>query len=470
MLLKENVIVECDRAINLLNTGRAPEAVQVFTEILMNDDTVSLAWNNRGLALMALGHPFDAVINIDRAIKEEPETAEYHLNRGAALYDCELIEKAITSFKRALELKPNLSVAHMNMGNALKFKGKVHDAIPYYRDAVKHDSNFVDGHLNLGFAELLAGNFKEGWEHFEWRWRSNQLVPRGLPLPDWDGSSLKGKTLLVYGEQGMGDTLHFCRYIPMIKERFGADRVLLEVRNPLTRLMQSLPGIDEVITYGDTVPVDGIDCMVAIMSLPRLFGTTLGTIPWNGPYFKAEPYRAALWRDQLKQLPPGLLVGICWAGQSRPGRPQADQIDKKRSTTLGSFAPLAKVPGVSWVSLQKGIPRDQVEKPPAGMTIGDWTDIIDDFYDTAALIECLDLVITVDTSVVHLAAGLGKPTWMLSRWDGCWRWMGNRSDSPWYPTLTQFVQPKPWVWEPVMDTIALALRKFVKEHATQKAA
>jgi hypothetical protein len=233
--------------------------------------------------------------------------------------------------------------------------------------------------------------------------------------------------------------------------------------------MSYLDGVDEIITYGELVPKDA-DCMVAIMSLPRMFGTTLETIPWNGPYLKSEPYRVSLWNEYLKKLPPGLRVGVCWAGQSRPGRPLADQIDKRRSITLDAFLPLAKVPGVSWVSLQKGVPREQVEKPPVGMTIGDWTDMLDDFYDTAALIANLDLVITVDSAVVHLAAGLGKPTWMLGRWDGCWRWLEGRKDSPWYPTLTQFVQPQPHAWGPVMDEAALALRKFVKEHATQKAA
>src|SRR4029077_18166586 len=176
--------------------------------------------------------------------------------------------------------------------------------------------------------------------------------------------------------------------------------------------MKDLPNIDGIIAYGSLVPEAEIDYMVAIMSLPYIFGTTVETIPWSGPYFKADPYRTSLWREYLKQLPEGLRVGVCWAGQSRPGRPLADAIDKKRSTSLQTFAPLAKVPGVSWVSLQKGVPRDQIGKPPSGMTIGDWTDMLDDFYDTAALIECLDLVISVDTSVIHLAAGMGKPTWL----------------------------------------------------------
>src|SRR5260221_9466139 len=342
-------------------------------------------------------------------------------------------------------------------------QGRPEEAISSYRRAVECDPTYVDAHLNRAFAELALGNYKEGWEEFEWRWKSNQLPERGLRIKPWTGQNLKDKTLLIYAEQGFGDALHFVRYASMVKTEFGG-RILVEVRPPLTRLMKSVDGIDDVITYGELVPEQEIDYMIPMMSLPRIFGTTVDTIPWHGPYFHADAFRAALWKENLKPLPPGLKIGVCWAGQSRPGRPHADAVDRKRSTSLTAFAPLAEVPGISWVSLQKGIPRSQIEQPPAGMTIGDWTDDLYDFYDTAALIECLDLVISVDTAVVHLAAAMGKPTWLLSRWDGCWRWLGTRSGSPWYPSLRQFCQAAPNDWDSVMGDAAVALRKYVDDH------
>jgi hypothetical protein len=403
-----------------------------------------------------------------RGITNMQEVLNQSLNLGAAYVECGKHDRAITCYKKSLELNGKLPQAHMNLGSALKWQGHLDEALIHYRKTVELDPKYVDGHLNRAFAELGAGNYKEGWEEFEWRWKSDQLPERGLPIQPWDGSSLEGKTLLVYGEQGHGDSLQFMRYAPMVKKQYGGT-VLIEVRQPLTRLMKTLEGIDGVITFGEEVPVSKIDYTIPVMSLPRIFGTTVETIPWNGAYFKADPTRMDLWKKNLRKLPPGLLVGICWAGLSRPNMPAANAVDKMRSTDLASFAPLARVPGVSWVSLQKGVPRDQVEKPPTGMTIGDWTEELDDFYDTAALIECLDLVISVDTAVAHVAAALGKPTWLLSRWDGCWRWLGTRSDSPWYPSLRQFCQPAPRAWEPLMNQVAGALREFVDEK-TQKAA
>jgi tetratricopeptide (TPR) repeat protein len=457
--MDEQTIVECDKAIHFLNTGRPAEAAQAFTDFLIKYPKVALAWNNRGLALMQLGHPFDAVMNIEKAIALEP-AAEYYLNLGAAYVEYEQMETGIEHYRKCIELNPKIAHAYMNIGNALKYQGKLQEALGHYRTCVKIDPTYVDGHLVRAFAELAAGNYKAGWDEFEWRWKSNQLVPRGLPIPEWDGCSLEGKTLLIYGEQGHGDSLQFIRYASMVKEKFGGT-VWVEVRQPLVRLIKTVEGIDRVLPYGEDVPVKEIDYMIPVMSLPRIFGTTVDTIPWNGPYFKADPYRAGLWREKLKALPKGMLIGLCWAGLSRPGRPQAESVDRRRSTTLQMFAPLAKIPGISWVSLQKGLPRDQVMTPPTGMTIGDWSEEFDDFYDTAALIENLDLVITVDTAVVHLAAAMGKPTWLLSRWDGCWRWLGSREDSPWYPTLRQFVQPQPHAWEPMVEQVARALREVV---------
>ncbi len=463
----EQLEQECTHAINLLTKGNSPEAIMAFTDILKQNDKLALAWNNRGLGLLNLGHPFDAVLNIDRAIALEPQAAAYHNNRGAALFDQEETDAALNAFNKAVELQPSFHEALMNRGNVLKFKGLLSEAIDSYHASVKAKPDYADAHLHLAFADLMAGFYEEGWKEYEWRWKCGQMPERGLPYPEWNGESLDSKTLLIYGEQGHGDSLQFIRYAPLVKAKYGG-KVLVEVRQPLTRLARTVEGVDGIVTYGEKLP-DGIDYMVAVMSLPRILGTTVETIPWSGAYFKADPYRVSLWKERLKLLPPGLLVGVCWAGMSRSGNPAANAVDKKRSTTLEAFTPLALTPGISWVSLQKGPPSSQVEHPPRGMTIGDWTGDLDDFYDTAALIECLDLVISVDTAVVHLAAALGKPTWLLSRHDGCWRWFKDRTDSPWYPTVRVFNQPKPNDWGTVMEQAAVALNEYVKGQA-QKAA
>lgn len=470
MEIDEVTMHDCDKAITMMNTGRTAEAAIAFTEILTKKDDVGLAWNNRGLALLQLGHPFDAVLNIEKAIALEPKCAEFYLNLGAAYIEFEQMDKGIAATKQAIALNPKLAHAYMNMGNALKYQGKIEESLPAYDKCVEADPTYVDGHLVRAFANLALGNYKIGWDEFEWRWKSNQLVPRGLPLPQWDGEDLTGKRLLIYGEQGHGDSLQFVRYAPMVKAKYDC-KVFFEVRQPCVRLFKtSFPELDGVLTFGEKIDASDFDYMIPVMSLPRIFGTTVDTIPASESYFKADPYRKHLWAKRLEMLPPGMLVGICWAGLSRPGRIQAEIVDKRRSTTLSEFAPLAKVPGISWVSLVKGgSARSQVELPPAGMTIGDWTDELDDFYDTAALIANLDLVITVDTAVVHLAAALGKPTWLLSRWDGCWRWLGTRADSPWYPSLRQFTQPAPHAWGPMMEAVAVALRQRVQERSKKAA-
>jgi len=467
--LTEKEVNACDEAISLLNSQKQVEAVQKFTDILYQNDKISLAWNNRGLGLLQLGHPFDAILNVEKAVALEPDSAEFMVNLGACYAESEKMDDAITWYQKSIARNPTIAQTQMNMGNALKYKGCPEEALTYYRKCVELDPAYVDGHLVRAFGELNVGNYKEGWEEFEWRWKSNQLVPRGLALPDWQGEDLNGKILLIYSEQGHGDTLQFIRYASVVKEKYPDCKIWVEVRQPLARLVATVAGVDRVLTYGEEVPLTDCNYCVAVMSLPRICGTTMATIPWSGPYFKADKFRSGLWNEKLKAMPPGMLVGVCWAGMSRPGRPQADAIDKRRSTTLEMFAPLAKVNGISWVSLQKGQPRDQIVRPPAGMTIGDWSEEFDDFFDTAALINNLDLVITVDTAVVHLAAGLGKPTWLLSRWDGCWRWLNNRPDSPWYPTARVFGQPGPHQWAPMMENVASALREYVQMYS-QKAA
>jgi len=442
--------------------GNLPAAVTQLHQCLLADPRDARAWNNRGLYLLQLGHPFDAVLNIDRALALEP-VAEYYNNRGVARADLQLWDEAVADYERALELKPGFGEALVNSGNIHKALGRKAPALAAYRAAVAHNPEYVDGHLNLSFMELEVGNFATGWQEFEWRWRSNQLVPRGLPQPEWKGEPAADpeEALLLYTEQGHGDAIHFMRYAPLAKQQWGG-KVYLEVRAPLARLAATLRGIDGIVNYGEALPPN-LKRQAPVMSCPRIMGmATVEDIPGAVPYVHPSRERIASCRDMIKALPPGLRVGACWAGMKRQSQPACVAIDQRRSTELAQWAPLAAVRGVSWVSLQKGPPADQVRAPPGGMTIADCMEDMDDFYDTAALIAGLDLVISVDTAVAHVAGALGVPTWLLSRYDGCWRWMGNKPTSPWYPTMRIFGQPEPGDWRSVMHAVQMELIDMVR--------
>ena len=448
--------------------GNSPAGINQLQEAIFLDPRLAPAWNNRGCILKQLGNNFDAMLNFDRAIEIDPSAAEFHNNRGAALSDMGQFSQAEQAYRKAIELKPRGAESMVNLGNALKAVGRTQEALTVYRQATEVKPDYADGHLNYSFALLEAGKLEEGWKEFEWRWKCGQLPPRGLDIPEWQGDSLEGHALLLYAEQGMGDALHFMRYAPILKEKFGG-KVYIEVRQTLARAAMSMGGFDGVIAFGEKIPAF-IDRILPMMSAPRICGTTLDNIPAPVPYIHPDKHRASLFEKEYKKLPfQGVRVGICWAGHNREGNAGASAIDRRRSTTLASFAPLAQVPGISWVSLQKGDPENQVMRPPQGMTVLHCMDDCEDFYDTAALMDTLDLIITVDTSVVHLAGAVGKPVWMLGRYDGCWRWLGDRKDNPWYPTLTHFRQPAPGDWETLMHTVTNELRKFVAQRRTLKA-
>jgi len=244
--------------------------------------------------------------------------------------------------------------------------------------------------------------------------------------------------------------LQFCRYVPMLARRA---RVILEAPRPLVRLLSGLEGVAAIVAEGEPPPE--YDGWIPLMSLPLAFGATLGTIPRSIPYLHADPERSAMWKARLGALP-GRKVGLVWAGSPRHGQPRANLIDRRRSMPLSHYAPLAGVPGISLISLQKGDASGQA--PPDGTRLHDWTGELHDFADTAALVDALDLVVSVDTSVVHLAGALGKPVWVLNRYDQCWRWLWGRTDSPWYPTARLFQQRTPGDWAGVVSDVADALR------------
>lgn len=450
-----------ESAMNYFKLGDRPTAVMHLQEAIMAKPDYHEAYNNRANILLQLGNNFDAVLNYDRAISMSPRTPEYHNNRGAALMELNAYDDAEKSYLHAIDLKPHFEQAQMNLGNVLKIKGRVDEARAAYERSIKANPDYIDAHLHLAFMALEVGDYATGWREFEYRWKSGQVPERGLPYPRWEGQPVdKDDGILLYAEQGLGDAIQFCRYAPLVKERYGC-KVYVEVRAQLTRIVKTMKGIDGVITFAEQPPADVKYC-APLMSCPLFLGTTVETIPSPQPYLFADKGRADWFDPSLAQLKGGVRVGICWAGYNRAGNPGAAAIDRRRSMLLSQFAPLGLVSNISWVSLQKGPPSDQVKEPPKGMTILHCMEECDDFADTAALISKLDLVISVDTSVAHLAAAIGVPTWILSRHDACWRWFGSRRDSPWYAAVTHFRQKKPGDWDSLMLDVAIELRKFVK--------
>lgn len=428
--------------------------------------------NNMANALWELGEAAAARTRYRQAIALKPDHPDAYGNLGHALRtrakrfaDYHEAEKEC---RRALRLDPGNLAAGNNLGIVHLSRNELKAAEQCFRQVLARSAENADAHFNLSLTLLKAGALAEGWKHYEWRWRTGQLPLPKLSQPRWQGEPLAGRSILVYAEQGHGDTLHFVRYVPLLAERLKAEslgaertgRVMLVAQPGLVRLLKRMPGIASVHAVNDPVP--DFDVHTPLLSLPGLFGTTLDTIPAQAPYLAPDPADVETWRQRIP-VRGGVRVGLVWAGDPRPHMLHANATDQRRSMTLSQLAPLATIPGAVFFSLQKGKAGTQSHTPPRGMAMIDLMDAVNDFADTAALISALDLVICVDTSVAHLAGALGKPVWVLSRFDGCWRWLTGRQTTPWYPTMRLFHQTRPGDWAPVVESVAGALRVFVDE-------
>ncbi|HWK47276.1 MAG TPA: tetratricopeptide repeat protein, partial [Stellaceae bacterium] len=444
----------------LNDLGRFDQAAEACRTALRLIPTMPVAHNNLGNVLRDLGRLDEAVESYRMALRLDPESVEAHSNLGAALHDLGHFAQAADSCRAALRLKPRYPDALLNLSNAQQALHQLDEAAVSCRAAIDLKPDFAEAHHNLSLALLLAGHFGQGWSEYEWRWHlRGHGLSRARPFtqPLWTGEALGDRILLIHGEQGYGDVIQFCRYATLAAAR---GRVVLEVPARLVRLLAGLPGVERIVAEGDPLPPFDLHC--PMLSLPRAFGTVLDTIPARNRYLSADPMRVAEWRQRVVRLP-GLRVGLVWAGSARQQAALLQPIDRRRSVALAQLAPLAAVEGVSFVSLQKepGQKDASAPFPPAGMVLHDWMDELSDFADTAALVEALDLVISVDTAMAHLAGALGKPVWLLNRFDTCWRWLLGRDDSPWYPTLRQFRQPRPGDWDSVLDEVRVALAQAV---------
>jgi tetratricopeptide (TPR) repeat protein len=385
----------------------------------------------------------------------------WHL-QGISLYRSDRFEEARQSYQKALDIRPDFASALNSFGFLLQDVGEMPAAIAAFDKAIALVPEMAMARLNLGMAQLKVGDFENGWENYEARWTGSaesamgSFVRPDCGLPMWDGNDVEGadqKGLLIITEQGFGDTFQFTRYLPELIGRFG--RLGFACSQPTARLMEWSFG--NQVTLFTKLPNDtsGWDYQCAMMSLPRAFKTQMDSIPATVPYLKTTKPAREYWRTRLEKAAPGRFrIGIAWAG--RP----AHQCDARRSLRFEQILPLLKTEWITWVSLQKWAPEQVRSEPPESVDWLDWTDELNDFADTAALLENLDLVLSIDSSMVHLAGGLNRPVWMMNRFDCEWRWMLSRADSPWYPNIRIFNQPTFGDWATVLADVQRALQKL----------
>ena len=430
--------------------GDDAAALRAYAAALAAQPGDALAHCNIGCVLQDLGRVDQAADHYRRAVTKDPGFAQAHRNLGTVLQTIGQFDQAIQAYRSALQLRPNDADAANFLGSALMEAGQLDAAEAAFASALALRPNDALTHFNHGLALLKAGKLREGWAEHEWRWRG--VMPAlGISQPQWRGEAAPGSRILLHAEQGLGDTLQFIRYAPLVAAR--GLRVLLEVQPPLVRLAQGLPGIEAVIAAGSERP--GFDLHCPLLSLPFAFGTDLDSIPATAPYLTATPDLLEQWRMQVPQAT-GVRAGLVWSGSPRPGEVRNNWIDARRSMALQWLAPLSAIAGVQWFNLQK----DRTPDPAAGFAMTDLMPQVGDFADTAALVAHLDLVITVDTSMAHLAGAIGKPVWVLSRFDGCWRWLQGRDDTPWYPTMRLYRQEAAGAWAPVVARVANDLAQW----------
>jgi tetratricopeptide (TPR) repeat protein len=441
---------------------RLDEALASYDRALATRPDFVEALSNRGSVLHELERFDEALASCDRALALRPQFAEAHANRASALQALKRFEEALASCDRAVALRPDLAEIYNNRGNTLHILRRFEEALASYERALELRPDLADGHFNASLCRLLIGDFARGWQQHEWRWNTAHLkaVKRDFLRPLWLGAEdITGKTVLLHAEQGFGDTLQFCRYVPHVVER-GAI-VILEVQKSLCELMTTLPCTVHIVARGDTLPAFDLHC--PLLSLPLAFGTRLDTIPAQTPYLSAPENKTSAWRQRIgKHERPR--IGLVWAGDPRNHMSGAKRIDRQRSLQFDQLAPILQVRDCEFYSLQKGDDaRAQLRDSALDHGVIDWSADFHDFSDTAALIDNLDLVIAVDTAVAHLAGALGKPLWLLNRYDTCWRWLLDRRDSPWYPTARLFRQDETRLWDGVIARVQTALRDYARD-------
>ena len=420
--------------------GWPEAAIYYYQRALVLDPALALAQYDLATLMDEIQRPVAVPAGFRRALATARDHPPLLCNIASALHRRRRLWSAELCWRRALALAPDLAQAYHNLGTISREQGKPRAAITSYRRCTSVDPAHADAHVNQAMCHLTLGDYAEGWQMYRWRHRRDEAwTARRFRQPEWAGQDIAGRTVLLHAEQGYGDTLQFCRYIPLVAA--GA-RVVLEVQPPLRRLLSGMPAVTRVVARGDTLPAFDLHC--PLMSLPAIFRTTLDTVPAQLPYLTAEPGRTAHWRSRLPAGEPQ--IGLCWAGHPDHRR------DAERSIPLTRLRPLLRQTGVGWHILQKDLRPADVQVLSVTPRLSDHR--LDDFADTAALIAVLDLIVTVDTAIAHLAGALGRPTWLLLPSVADWRWLSEREDSPWYPGMRIFRQPSPGNWGAVVARLA----------------
>jgi len=435
----------------LRQQGRHDEAIENYQQMIRLRPDFAMAYGNLAVTLKEQGRDAEAIEGYKQAIRFMPADATLRHDLGAVLKDCGRYDEATENYKQAIRLDPDYAEAYNSLGVAMKERGRCAEAIENYEQAIRLKPDYADAHWNRSLALLLSGRISEGWKEYQQRYDDLNTTASLYYSKEtlWDGSSFAGKTLFVRYQQGLGDNIQFIRYLPMVKERGGT--VIYETKKPLTDLLRRLSRIDELVEVSsDGRPAADFDLHVSLLDLPRVFGTTIETIPSNVPYLYADPAKAQVWQNRIVRK--DLAVGIVWAGAA------AHRNDRNRSCTLVDFAPLAEIDGIRLYGLQKGNGSEQADMSSAEIIAANPGEEFEDFTDTAAAIENMDLVVSVDTAVLHLAGAMGKPVWALLPYAPDWRWMLKRQDSPWYPTMKLFRQKSPGCWPDVFDEVKKELQ------------
>lgn len=407
------------------------------------------AWNNMGASLSSLKQPEEAEPCLRKALELEPRYAQAHNNLGNVLAAQGRFDEAVACYHRALHFKPDYAEVFDHLGLALQSQGKLEQAVVWFDKAIENAPDSGTIHMNCALACLQRGDFARGWTEYEWRFRCREhpILAQGKPF--WDGSPLEGRPILLWAEQGLGDSIQFIRFAPAVAERGGC--VIVTCPEALTTLLKTCPGVDMVIAQGSTAPE--YDCHAPLMSLPRLLETTVQSIPAQVPYLKADPAAVLRWHEELGAAE-GLKVGIAWQGN------RDHKKDRQRSFRFDLFESLAQIEGVRLFSLQKGSGVEQLDKAAGRFPVVDLGRRLGDLSDTAALIANFDLVIAPDTAVAHLAGALGVPVWVALQFSSDWRWLLDCEDSPWYPTMRLFRQNRWNDWGEIFERIGRELHRL----------
>lgn len=451
--------------------GDIPNAINHFQEALKYDPSLVASASTVARLLVAQERFKESIPYFEKAVAAQQNDIQLNFEYANTLATVNQNEKALDQYQKLLELRPNDSGILYNTAFTLKKLGRIEEAMPLYEKTLSIKPNHAEAHFSLGLAYLSIGDFKRGWKEYEWRWQRNtQLSPREFKQPLWDGSRLDGKTLFLHAEQGLGDTFQFIRYAKVIKEQYGGT-IIVAVQKPLQTIIgKCCPYIDRVITL-DYVP-QHFDFQAPLLSLPCILNTELDSVPCPDPYIIPDTTLVDHWKKQLAN-DNNLKVGICWQGNNKYSTPFLRAVVAAKSINLKKFTPFAFLEGISLYSLQKETGVTQLKSVSSRMNIITFDDNFDQqygrFMDTAALIKNLDLVITIDTSIAHLAGAIGTPVWLLLPEPTDWRWMLERADTPWYPNnMRLFRQAEPDNWQEVIERITQELAHHITEKKQNK--